>query len=164
MKSGEDTEQLAYVSTSRHLVASAMEMSDILAQSRPANARDGITGVLTAVKGRFVQIVEGDSAALDRLMVRLLRDERHSHLIVLERRAVSRRAFGDWDMMSPKLVPGDLALLELVLAEPDVGLDELIPTLERAVLHQEAVLEGRRDGSAVAPGAQSPRPDLNREF
>lgn len=164
MEADGDTEQLVYVSTCRHHIASAMEMSDILAQSRPANARDGITGVLTAVQGRFVQIIEGGSAALDGLMVRLLRDERHSNLTILERRAPPRRAFGDWDMVSPKLVPGEIALLELLLDDPNVGLDDLIPTLARAVTHQEAVLEGRRTGPAARTGAPSPRPDLKRDL
>lgn len=150
-------EQLIYVSTSRHLVASAMEMSDILAEARPTNARDGVTGVLTAVGGRFVQIVEGAPAALDGLMVRLLKDPRHHDLKVLERRAASARAFGDWDMVSPKLVPDDVALLELLLDGTGVGLNAVIPTLERAIAHQEAVLEGRRSVPAGMAGAPSAR-------
>lgn len=150
-------EQLIYVSKSRHSVASAMEMSDILAEARPANARDGITGVLTAVGGRFVQIVEGAPAALDGLMGRLLKDPRHHDLRVLQRRTASVRTFGDWDMVSPKLVPGEVALLELLLDEPGAGLDDVIPTLEHAVAHQEAILEGRRSGPAGPVGASPPR-------
>lgn len=137
-------EQLVYVSNSRLPISSALEMSDILARSRPNNARDGITGVLTATSGRFVQIIEGAPAAIDDLLLRLRNDVRHTDLNVLERRPAASRVFGDWDMVSPRLAADELALLELLLDEPDVGLDDIIPTLERAVASQAAMLEGRR--------------------
>ena len=56
-------EQLIYASVSTPRVTSALQMSDILAVARPCNAKDGITGALTATRGRFVQIIEGPPSA-----------------------------------------------------------------------------------------------------
>ena len=124
-------------------------MSDILNEARLANARDGVTGVLTAVDGRFVQIIEGPEAALDRLLAKLLRDPRHTDLTVLDRRATARRCFGDWDMVSPRLAARELALLALLLEDPEAGIDAYAEVLARAVAEQDAVLEGRRSAGDV---------------
>ncbi len=136
--------QLLYRSRSRNGAASGLEMSDILAEARPANARDGVTGVLTAVDGWFVQIIEGSDAALDGLLAKLLRDPRHSDLMIIERRATAVRRFGDWDMVSPRLAPGELSLLALLLDDQSADIDAYARILVLAVDHQEAVLEGRR--------------------
>lgn len=145
--------QLLYRSESLNGADSALQMSDILVEARPNNARHDITGVLTAVGGNFVQIVEGPENAIDGLLARLLRDRRHRHLVVLERRSAVSRAFGDWDMVSPRLAPTELALMTLMLADERAGIDDYAMVLLAAVTHQEAVLEGRRPrhGFDVAP-------------
>ncbi len=146
---GADTpvEQLLYRSRSRDGAASGLQMSDILAEARPANAREGITGVLTAVDGHFVQIIEGSDDALDRLVAKLRRDPRHSDLTILERRLANSRRFGDWDMVSPRLAPSEVALLALLLQDQQAGIEAYADVLDRAIATQEAVLEGRRSAS-----------------
>lgn len=98
---GGGLEQLIYVSVAAGPVSSAMQMSDILAEARRNNARDGITGVLTAIDGRFLQIIEGCAAALDDLIARLREDDRHRDMRIMERRQVLGRNFASWDMVSP---------------------------------------------------------------
>ena len=136
-------------------------MSDILNEARLGNARDGVTGVLTVVEGRFVQIIEGPEAALDGLMAKLLRDPRHTDLTVLERRRAERRSFGDWDMVSPRLASRELALLALLLDDAGAGLAAYAEILTRAVAEQDAVLEGRRSPGGVAGWVQ-PTPEVSR--
>lgn len=154
--------QLLYRSRSRNGASSALQMSDILAEARPANQREGITGVLTVVNGTFIQLVEGTDAALDRLMERLLRDSRHSDLVVLERRSAPVRMFGDWDMVSPRLAVSDVALLDLLLDDPSAGMSAYARILIHAVATQDRVLEGRRnradppESSPVAPRVTQP--------
>ncbi len=136
--------QLLYRSESLIGADSALQMSDILVEARPNNARHDITGVLTGVGGRFVQIVEGPAEAIENLLARLVRDDRHRGLTVLERRTRESRQFGEWDMVSPRLAPTELALMTLLLDDDRASLDDYAAVLISAVRHQEAVLEGRR--------------------
>lgn len=149
-------EQLVYVSRSVRSVNSAIGMSDILAEARPNNARDGITGCLTAIDGRFVQVVEGEPDKLDKLINRLLRDERHTDLRVLERRAVSGRAFPQWDMLSPVLVTAEIDDLRRLMRD-DVhgGLDDFVGPLMKALNRQQEVLQETRSVTGDASAAAS---------
>ncbi len=126
-------------------------MSDILYQARTGNARDGITGVLTAVDGHFVQVIEGAEIVIDRLLDRLERDTRHTDLTIIERRVATVRLFGDWDMVSPRLAASELSLLALLINDADAGVADFAAVLGRAVAQQEAVLEGRRSSRDAGP-------------
>jgi hypothetical protein len=134
--------QLIYRSTSVTGAASALQMSDILAQARPRNAQLGVTGVLTAVGGEFVQIIEGPKAGVTALLASLVLDPRHRHVRVLERRRVDRRAFGDWEMVSPRLAALEASQIALLLSADVTEIATYIPLLQRAIVHQDAVLEG----------------------
>ncbi len=147
--------QLVYRSRSCNGAESALQMSDILDQARLGNARDGITGVLTAVDGRFVQIIEGSEDVIDQLMIKLARDPRHTDLTIIERRATTARLFSDWDMVSPRLAATELSLLALLINDADAGVADYAAILGRAVAQQEAVLEGRRSPRDVG-GASEP--------
>jgi hypothetical protein len=117
-------------------------MSDILAEARPRNARDGITGVLTVVDGQFVQIIEGPPKALNILLQGLARDTRHRSMTVLDRRSITRRAFAEWDMVSPRLVEAEVGRLATLLQPPIGKLDAFIPLLRDALMRQAKVLGG----------------------
>ena len=155
---GSSVEQLVYVSRSVRGVNSAIGMSDILAEARPNNARDGITGCLTAIDGRFVQVVEGQADKLDDLINRLVRDERHTELRVLERRTVSERAFPQWDMLSPVLVTAEVDDLRSLLRDDSGGrLDDFIGPLQTALARQSEVLHETR------PLSESHRPQASND-
>lgn len=161
----ESLSQLIYRSASVTGVASALEMSDILAQARPRNAELGVTGVLTAVSGDFVQIIEGPEVGITALLASLVRDPRHRQVRVLERRVVTARAFGDWEMVSPRLAAMEAAQIALLLASDVSDLETYIPLLQRAIAHQDAVLEGvegRRQSGADLPAETAPRSDAAR--
>lgn len=148
---GSSVEQLVYVSRSVRAVNSAIGMSDILAEARPNNARDGITGCLTAIDGRFVQVVEGEADKLNDLIDRLLRDERHTELRVLERRTVAERAFPQWDMLSPVLVTAEIHDLRSLMRDGSRGqLDDFIGPLQTALARQSEVLHEARTLSAAS--------------
>ncbi len=148
---GSHLEQLVYVSRSVRAVNSAIGMSDILAEARPNNARDGITGCLTAIDGRFVQVIEGASDKLDDLINRLLRDERHTELRVLERRTVVERDFPQWDMLSPVLVTAEIDDLRRLMRDDSRGrLDDFIGPLQAALARQSEVLHEVQTLSAMS--------------
>ncbi|KQN72017.1 BLUF domain-containing protein [Sphingomonas sp. Leaf62] len=88
--------QLIYVSTARNGLT--VDLDDILARSRRNNRRDGITGLLHAKGRRFLQALEGDPAKVEAAYARIATDPRHFALVVLSRRSVEAREFGDWAM------------------------------------------------------------------
>lgn len=134
-------EQLIYISESVAPVASALQMSDILATARPNNRRDAITGALTAAAGRFIQIIEGPAASLDDLLARLRADTRHREVQIVARCPIDARDFPDWEMVSPRLAPDEIAVLADLLGRQDAGLDDYVPVLRRALARQGAVLD-----------------------
>lgn len=67
--------------------------------SQRNNARDSITGVLIYAGGYFFQLIEGDEAAIDALYAKLLRDPRHTDLILIQTELdVHERLFPTWAM------------------------------------------------------------------
>lgn len=153
-------EQLVYVSIGVIRVNSALQMADILATARPNNARDGITGALTAVDGSFIQIIEGARGALDHLLLRLMTDDRHRDLTVLERRSIRKRAFPGWDMLSPRLAVAEAQALSALLNDDQAGLDDFIPVMSRALGRQAALIEGAGLESAQPPAGAPTRPGV----
>ncbi|CAN5230751.1 hypothetical protein BH10PSE2_BH10PSE2_17350 [soil metagenome] len=132
-------------------------MSDILAVARLANAAAGITGALTVVDGRFVQVIEGATGSLNALVARLERDRRHIRLEILDRRGIAERAFADWDMISPRLAASEVRRIGALLTSERSRLDDYIPILHAAIARQEAVIESgvREDGSSKTAGIAS---------
>lgn len=88
---------LIYMSTAVQPLSDA-ELSALLHQARLRNEQDNITGALVYGDGRFMQIIEGDKAALDDLYARLLSDQRHVGLVKLADKEVAERSFADWSM------------------------------------------------------------------
>ncbi|CAN5324249.1 hypothetical protein BH09PSE1_BH09PSE1_08630 [soil metagenome] len=154
--------QLVYRSVSLVGARSGLQMSDILAEARPRNAAAGVTGALTVVDGHFVQIIEGPEGALDDLVARLVRDRRHRDLRVLDRRKAKTRTFGDWDMVSPRLVPTEAQEIRLLLEQDRSSLSDFIPVLIRAVGRPDAVLEGIETPPDRATASSSATPVARR--
>lgn len=71
---------------------------DILATSERRNREDGITGFLHRESDNFVQVIEGEAAAVASLVSRLRDDRRHAGMTILSEHTISVRAFEGWDM------------------------------------------------------------------
>lgn len=89
--------QLLYISTAREPITAAM-CDDILRASRRNNAADGITGLLIAGQRRFLQALEGPKDKVQAAYDRIAADPRHYACVILSRRHVDQRSFGDWAM------------------------------------------------------------------
>jgi len=74
------------------------DLHDLLTQARRSNARSGITGALVYVDGCFLQVLEGQAAAVQALMARIAADLRHETLTVLQAGEIAAPAFPDWQM------------------------------------------------------------------
>jgi len=105
----------------------ADELETLLGTSRRNNLRDDITGVLVHIvdldgtRGAFVQVLEGDEAAVEATYARIEKDDLHSDLQVLTRGTAPGRDFADWSMRLEQLTRSDLggaaALRELAAME-----------------------------------------------
>lgn len=92
-----DLVSLTYTSLAR-LDLTAADLEAIHRTAREFNALDGVSGLLVFNGTHFLQIVEGSESAIDDLLDRLRRDQRHSGLEVRDRRAIGERSFPDWSM------------------------------------------------------------------
>ncbi len=74
-------------------------IADILAQSERHNREAGITGVLCVCHGDiFMQLLEGGRDDVNRLYARLVRDDRHSDVTILDYAEITERRFASWRM------------------------------------------------------------------
>ena len=68
------------------------ELKALLHQCRDFNSRNNITGILlyvrglqiTKSKGRFMQLLEGDERIIRRLFNKIVNDERHESVVLLQ--------------------------------------------------------------------------------
>ena len=93
--------QLVYLS---HITATGLSnastLNDIAEVSIKHNKVDNITGILCYGNGYFLQYVEGSEQALTNLKNRLLVDNRHKDLKILDFSVLSERRFSNWSLRS----------------------------------------------------------------
>jgi hypothetical protein len=89
-------EQLLYISTVSS--TEAVDLDTILATSRRNNRANGVTGLLMYNGKRFLQVLEGPAEAVEATFNRIRRDSRHRGAVLLARRTIEQREFGDWSM------------------------------------------------------------------
>jgi hypothetical protein len=87
------------------------ELSHILRQSRIANPRLGITGVLCNSGDLFIQVLEGGRTPVNRLYNRIVCDARHTDVTLLAYDEIGERRFAGWAMGQVNLARLNPALL-----------------------------------------------------
>ncbi|MCG6119891.1 MAG: BLUF domain-containing protein [Blastomonas sp.] len=102
-------EQLLYISTVSP--GETVDLETILAIARRNNRAAGITGLLMYNGKRFLQVLEGPSEAIEATFDRIRRDPRHRGHVLLARKTVERREFGDWSMGFKGAADGDTGAL-----------------------------------------------------
>lgn len=81
------------------------QLADLLEHSLAWNAQHAITGLLCYGNGHFVQVLEGEAAAVEALFARIRADRRHHQVHVLSRGVGPARRFEDWRMAFAKSQP-----------------------------------------------------------
>jgi hypothetical protein len=74
------------------------ELISLLELAREKNRASGLTGMLLYSSQSFLQMLEGDPAALEETYQRIVGDERHINLRLLMNSDVPTRLFPDWTM------------------------------------------------------------------
>jgi hypothetical protein len=88
---------ITYVSAARRLLTDD-ELLALLAKSRDANARHGITGLLLYRGGSFMQAIEGPEGPLRQLYRNICADPTHHHVTTLLDNPLPAREFDDWHL------------------------------------------------------------------
>jgi acylphosphatase len=88
---------IVYISSAVQLFSDA-DLAALLKQSRQKNAALEITGILLYKDGDVMQLLEGPDEAVEELAKTIYADKRHSGIIELIKRKISRREFPDWSM------------------------------------------------------------------
>ena len=70
----------------------------ILDISRSRNGGCGITGLLIGGASWWMQVLEGEASSLEPVWQSIRIDPRHSPVILVQRRKITRRSFPDWSM------------------------------------------------------------------
>jgi len=73
-------------------------VNELIDVSASSNRDAGITGVLLASDTHFLQVLEGDFDAINRLFLRIARDTRHEDVQLVSFGCVESRLFGGWTM------------------------------------------------------------------
>lgn len=72
--------------------------ASILGTAQAFNAAQGISGVLCQGQGLYLQVLEGERRAVNRLYAQILRDPRHTDVELLQLEEVPQRRFPAWSM------------------------------------------------------------------
>ncbi|OHX13264.1 hypothetical protein BI347_06905 [Chromobacterium sphagni] len=90
-------QHLIYVSTARKELSNA-ELETLLESCVRYNLQNDISGVLLYGPGCFIQVLEGEAAAVGETYQRILDDPRHHNLIEIIREDIEQRSFANWRM------------------------------------------------------------------
>lgn len=80
----------------------------ILNTARAFNKQNGFTGCLLYNNHQFVQVLEGEFNALNRLYAKIRRDGRHNKIVTLHMQEIVERAYPDWTMAFKSLEDEDM--------------------------------------------------------
>jgi Sensors of blue-light using FAD len=70
----------------------------ILQTAQAHNEASGISGVLCQGQGLFLQVLEGERRLVNELYARIVQDQRHTNVELLEFQEITKRRFGRWSM------------------------------------------------------------------
>jgi hypothetical protein len=120
---------LTYVSSATKLLGRG-DLTALLEQSRVANQRTGITGMLLYKDGNVMQTIEGPAASVNALLARLRVDPRHTGLEILLAGKRKERLFDGWQMgfsdlgsTEARALPGYSEFLDTPLTSDAFGAD-----------------------------------------
>ena len=93
----EDLVSIIYASSANHLFTRT-ELLDLLKVSRENNEKADITGMLLYKDGNFIQAIEGHESVVNRLYQKIIKDPRHSNIVLLGNQPIPERQFLNWSM------------------------------------------------------------------
>ena len=89
--------RIIYASQSTRLM-NREDVDQILESARRHNVVDSVTGMLCYGNEKFLQCLEGENEQVDKIYNRILADNRHKEILLIDKQSLDRRTFGDWSM------------------------------------------------------------------
>ena len=77
---------------------SEKELEDLLFESRAKNQQLGITGMMVYLNVMFIQLIEGDETAVNKLFASIQNDLRHAQVTTLFEGNIDQRHFPEFTM------------------------------------------------------------------
>lgn len=74
------------------------DIDNILSVARKNNAKKEITGMLCFSRNYFLQSLESSRSCVNEIYHKILNDNRHTNIVLLEYKEISEREFSDWSM------------------------------------------------------------------
>jgi Sensors of blue-light using FAD len=122
-------------------------LGEIFATARRNNKDLDVTGALMISDGAFVQVLEGDEAAVRALYARISADDRHQDVTLLKEQSVDGRTFGRWAMAK---VASDGGADIRLLSNADKGVIVALPGTDTSITdEQEEILAFMRETLAL---------------
>ena len=87
-------------------------LESLLVESRNRNEQMHITGMLLYVNDSFIQVLEGEEAAVNNIYLRIQLDKRNKNNCLLLREPIAMRSFPHWSMGFKLLKPEDYPYLD----------------------------------------------------
>lgn len=88
---------LMYVSHAKQTFTDT-DLTELLIKARKNNSIQGVTGMLIYRDGNFIQVLEGEEAAVRNLYAIIQADKRHDGAIVICEGEIPERQFSNWAM------------------------------------------------------------------
>ena len=73
-------------------------VQSVMQQSREHNPQHGITGILCHSDQVFMQVLEGGREAINTLYAHIMRDPRHTDVVLLHYEEINERRYAGWTM------------------------------------------------------------------
>ena len=147
--------QIIYVSTAVRPMSTG-DLVSLLLKARIRNERMGITGMLLYREGRFIEVLEGEKANVERIFADIEQDGRHKSVDVLRSEPVPFRSFPNWSMgfegFDSTSVPAFSGFLEQD-ARPDYFDEESVEA--------HAILLAFKNSALNDPVAKTPAADVS---
>lgn len=99
--------QIVYVSSGAREYSIA-ELEEIAETGARHNDRSGVTGILLHYNGNFMQLIEGDTDAVEETFKRISADPRHTGILKLQDDRVAQRRFPDSRMGLRAIPEGEM--------------------------------------------------------
>ena len=118
---GHDLFRLVYASRAVLPVLARFDaaVGEILESARRNNEQTGVSGVLVAHRGWFIQALEGPRRNVSLIFSTIGRDPRHGQIEVLDAGAIAERRLGRWSMCAMSITSNTAPVLRAVGLAPD---------------------------------------------
>ncbi|MEL7006507.1 MAG: BLUF domain-containing protein [Bacteroidota bacterium] len=73
-------------------------LKELLEKCVYKNEKQGITGMLLYIEGKFIQVLEGEKNVIKKIFDNILKDERHRKIKIIIEGMISKRNFPNWSM------------------------------------------------------------------